>query len=122
DERVDLPDSTVAKVAQVPGVDVAVGRVSTASILSVSRIIDSKGKALGGAQGSTELESWLGSSAVSPYRVIAGHGPATTKEMVLNVGAAEDGHLSIGDRVTVITQDGPAVYKLVGTFGLGSAN
>jgi putative ABC transport system permease protein len=121
DQHATLPESTVADVRKVPGVDVAVGRVSTESLLSVSRILDAHGKPVGGTQGTTILESWLGTSAVTPYHLTSGRGPDAGDEMVLNIGAAEEGDLKVGDTVTVITQAGPVKRHLVGTFALGAA-
>jgi putative ABC transport system permease protein len=121
DQHASLPETTVDAVRKVPGVAVAEGRVSTEGLLAVSRIIDAHGDPVGGSQGSTVLESWLGTSAVTPYHLTAGRGPEANDEMVLNVGAAEDGHLKVGDTVTVITQAGPVKRHLVGTFALGAA-
>ena len=121
DQHANLPASTVAKVQQVRGVALAVPRVSTQGVLSVSRLVDAHGKALGGGLGTTILESWMGDGAVNPYRLTAGRGPVQDDEVVLNVGAAEDGHVKVGDTVSVVTQKSPVKVRVVGTFALGAA-
>jgi putative ABC transport system permease protein len=121
DQHANLPEATAAAVARVRGVAVAYPRVTTEGALSLSRVLDSKGKPIGGASGATILENWIDADSVNPYRLTGGRGPKADDEVVLNVGAAEEGHLALGDRVTVITGDGPVRCKLVGTFALGAA-
>ena len=121
DQHANLPESTAATVARVRGVAVAYPRVTTEGALSLSRILDTKGTPIGGAQGATILENWIDADSVNPYRLTGGRGPKGDSEMVLNLGAAEAGKLSVGDTVTIITTEGPVKRKLVGTFALGAA-
>ena len=121
DQHANLPGSTTAAVQRVKGVALAVPRVSTQGILSPSRLVDRHGKPLGGGVGTTILESWMGDGGVNPYRLTSGHGPTKDGEVVLNVGAAEDGHVRVGDPLTVVTQAKPVTVRVVGTFALGAA-
>ena len=70
----------------------------------------------------TLLESWIDGSTLTPYTVAEGRGPTADDEMALNVAAAEDGDLEVGDTVTVATtQFGNKEYELVGTVLFGTA-
>ncbi len=122
DQHANLPAaSTLAAVQRIKGVALAVPRVSTQGVLSPSRLVDRHGKPLGGGIGTTLLESWMGDGGVNPYHLTSGHGPTKDGEMVLNVGAAEEAHVRIGDTLTVVTQATPVTARVVGTFALGAA-
>jgi putative ABC transport system permease protein len=121
DQRANLPESLTADVKDVRGVDAAYPFVSTNGALSFNRVLGADGKALGGGQGSTQLESWIDDQSISPFNLTHGHGPEHDDEVVLNVAAAEEGDLHVGDDVTVVGKDGPETFTIVGTFGLGAA-
>ena len=121
DQRANVPQDLAADVAHVRGVDAAYPFVATDGSASFNRVLGADGKGIGGSQGTTQLESWIDDSSISPFSLTHGHGPEHDDEVVLNVAAAEDGKLSVGDDVTVVTQSGPQEFTLVGTFGLGAA-
>jgi putative ABC transport system permease protein len=121
DQRANLPQSLVHDVEAVPGVAAAEGRVSTEGSLSFNRVLGRDGDAIGNGQATTILENWIRTAGVSPYRLTHGAAPTKDDEAVMNVAAAEDGHLDVGDRFKVVTQSGPRTYTLVGTFALGAA-
>jgi putative ABC transport system permease protein len=121
DQRANLPQSLVAEVAKVPGVAAAEARVSTQGSLSFNRVLGKDDEAIGNGQATTILENWIRTRGVSPYHLVNGAAPAKDDEAVMNVAAAEDGDLHVGDRFTVVTQSGPRSYTLAGTFALGAA-
>jgi putative ABC transport system permease protein len=121
DERANLDQSLVAEIAKAPGVEAAEGHVSTDGSLSFNRVLGAGDEPIGNGQASTILENWLGTGALSPYHLTHGAAPARDDEAVLNIAAAEDGHLAVGDRFKIVTQSGPRTYTLVGTFALGAA-
>jgi putative ABC transport system permease protein len=121
DQHANLPQSVVDQVRRVRGVAVAEPRVTTEGLLSLSRVLGKDGKTIGGSTATTVLESWLASKEVSPYRLTKGRAPKDVDEMVLNDAAAADGHLGVGDTVTVVSSAGPSKYELVGTFAFGAA-
>lgn len=122
DQRALIPAATVDIVAGVEGVQAAEPQVIAFGFGSSNRVLDGEGDPIGATQGPpTLIESWIDGSALSPYSVAEGRGPTADDEMALNVAAAEDGELEIGDTVTVATQLGNRQYELVGTVLFGTA-
>ncbi|HVF08069.1 MAG TPA: ABC transporter permease [Actinomycetota bacterium] len=122
DQRALIPADTVATVAAVDGVRAAEPHVLAFGSGSSNRVLDADGEPIGPAQGPpTLIESWIDGSQLTPYSVAEGRGPTADGEMALNVAAAEDGDLDVGDTVTVATQFGNQEYKLVGTVLFGTA-
>jgi putative ABC transport system permease protein len=122
DQRALIPIDTVDTVAAVDGVRAAEPRVITLGFGSTNRVLDAKGDPIGPPQGPpTLIESWIDGSVLTPYHVAEGRGPTADDEMALNVAAADDGDLKVGDTVTVATQLGNRDYKLVGTVLFGTA-
>ena len=121
DQRANLPEGLIAEVAAVDGVAAAYPHVATDGSVSFNRVIGSDGEALGGGQGATQMENWIDDEEISPFELAHGKGPERDDELVLNVAAAEEGDLHVGDDVDIITKDGPRHYTLAGTFTLGAA-
>jgi putative ABC transport system permease protein len=121
DARANLPATTVDEVAAVSGVRAAHPYVSTDGSISFNRVLGRDGTPIGGGQTTTVLQSWIDDPTVSPYHLTHGDAPKADDEIVLNQAAAEDGGLHVGDKVTIVTQEGPQPFRLVGTFALGAA-
>ena len=122
DSRELLDPSLVETVAAVPGVRVAEPFVSAFGSCSANRVLGSDGEPIGASQGPpTLLQSWIDGSELTPYVVAEGRGPKADDEMALNVAAAEEGDLEVGDTVTLVTQFGTKAYTLVGTVLFGTA-
>lgn len=120
--REELDISLVEQVEQVEGVDRAVPFVQTVGFGSTNRVLGPDGEPLGAAQGPpTLLENWIDDDTLSPYEMADGEPPATADEVAVNVAAAESAELSIGDRVTVLSQFGEKEYTISGTFLFGTA-
>src|SRR5690606_10291985 len=79
-----------------------------------NRVLGADGEPVGTFGPPTLFENWLGDSVHSPYDLVEGRGPESDDEMTLNVAAAEDGDLAVGDEVTLLTQFGKQQYTLVG--------
>ena len=122
DQRELLAPEVVEQVAQVDGVRVAEPRVLAFGSGSSNRVLGADGDAIGASQGPpTLIESWIDGSELTPYVIAEGRGPAADDELALNVAAADDGDVTVGDKVTIVTQFGPKEYTLVGTVLFGSA-
>ncbi|HJR25652.1 MAG TPA: ABC transporter permease [Acidimicrobiales bacterium] len=121
DQRADIPETLVAKVRDVRGVAAAEGRVSTDGGFSVNRVIGADGEPIGGSQGSTSFESWLQDDSLNAFELSQGRAPEADDELVLNLAAAEEGGLEVGDQVDAVSSLGRSTYELVGTFSLGAA-
>ena len=122
DQRALIPADTVDTVADVDGVREAEPVVLAFGFGSSNRVLGADGEPIGPAQGPPTLfGSWIEGSTLTPYKVAEGRGPSDDDEMALNVAAAEDGDLEVGDTVTVATQFGNKDYELVGTVLFGTA-
>jgi putative ABC transport system permease protein len=121
DQRANLPEGLVFQIAEVDGVERAEARVSTEGAVSVNRVVAADGEPLGGSQSTTVLESWLYDERINPYELTAGRPPEDEDELVLNVGAAEDGGVGVGDTVRLVSSADPREYEVVGTFSFGAA-
>ncbi len=118
-----LPDELVDLVREVPGVVRAAPFVQTVGFGSTNRVLGPDGEPLGSAQGPpTLLESWVTDPELSPYRLVGDSRPPTADDQItLNVAAAEEAGLELGDEVRILSQLGETSYTLVGTFTFGEA-
>ncbi len=122
DARENLDESVVDTVAGVDGIDRAAPFVQTLGFGAVNRVIGPDGEVVGSSQGPpTLLESWIDDDVLNPYDLADGTAPAADDELTLNVAAADDAGIEVGDPVTVLTQFGESAYTVVGTFTFGEA-
>ncbi|WP_255947555.1 ABC transporter permease [Streptomyces odontomachi] len=87
-------------------------------IQGAGQLVGADGTPIGGQGPPTLAGNWITDPRLNPYRLAAGHPPAHHGEVVINRGAADTGHLTIGDTTTLRTPD-PVHVKIVGlaTFG-----
>jgi putative ABC transport system permease protein len=122
DQRALLDPSLVDAVRAVPGVHRATPFVQVLGFGSTNRIIGRDGKAIGASQGPPTLfQNWITDETLTPWHLAHGRAPTKDDEIAINVAAAEDGHLAVGDEVPVVSQFGRATYKLTGTYLFGTA-
>jgi putative ABC transport system permease protein len=121
DQRANLPEDLVERVRRVDGVAAAEGRVTSEGGFSVNRVLGDDGEPVGGSQGSTAFESWIADGSLNAFDIAQGRPPQAADELALNVAAAEEGGLGIGDEVEVVSPLGRETKELVGTFALGAA-
>lgn len=114
DQRAPIDVALVDTVAAVDGVATAVPYAWTQGGGSTNRVLGADGEPIGTFGPPTLFESWIDDDALNPYDVVDGHAPEADGELTLNVAAAEDGDLAIGDDVTLVTQHGQEAYELVG--------
>ncbi|MCX5243565.1 ABC transporter permease [Streptomyces prunicolor] len=114
-EGVRQPVSTalVKTIGQVPGVAAA-----APSIQGAGQLVGANGEAIGGKGPPTLAGNWITDPKLNPYRLAEGRTPARSGEVVINRGAADKGHLKIGDTTTLRTPN-PVKVTIVGlaTFG-----
>jgi putative ABC transport system permease protein len=112
-KRPPIPAALAATVRRVPGVADA-----QASITGFGELIGSGGKAIGGIGPPRSAANWISDPALTPYRLVAGHAPRGTGEVVVNRGAAIAGNLHLGQTITVQV---PAPIRVtvagIATFG-----
>jgi putative ABC transport system permease protein len=92
-----LVDAGLAgQIASVDGVAAAVPE-----IWGSGRIVGSDGDPIGGNGPPTFAAGWIGNDALNPYQLASGRAPTAPGEAVIDKGAAEEGHLAIGDTTTI---------------------
>ena len=117
ESRGRIPESTVDTVRKVAGVAEAYGYVQ-----GFAQLVGSDGKALGDpGQGAPTLGMSYTPGAQQSWNLVAGRVPGRG-ELMVNKAAADDGKLSIGDSVTILTQTGPHQMPLVGIARFGTAD
>lgn len=99
-------------LAAVDGVAAVAPRIE-----STGRIVGADGDPIG-ADGRTTTGNWIDDDRLNPYDLAEGRAPAAPGEVVIDVAAAEEGDLAIGDTTVVRTPDQVDV-TIVGlvTFG-----
>ncbi len=123
DKRALLDPGLIDQVRAVPGVRRVTPFIQVLGFGSTNRIIGSDGKAIGQSPGPPTLfQNWITDTTLTPYHLTAGRGPTADDEIAIDVAAAQDGKLHVGDQVHVISQFGRATYALVGTYRFGNAN
>lgn len=121
DERRDIDASLLDDIRELEGISAAEGWVAAFGASSSNRVLGADGEPVGGQGPPTILENWISDPALSSYEIADGRAPEADDEVALNVGAADDAEVEVGDDLTVVTQAGRKTYRLVGTFTSGSA-
>ncbi|WP_432173872.1 ABC transporter permease [Streptomyces sp. Tue6028] len=111
--RRPVDTALVTTVERTPGVAAA-----APDIQGAGQLVGSDGEPVGGQGPPTLAGNWIDDPRLNAYRLAEGRAPAKSGEVVVNRGAAEKGHLKIGDTTTLRTPD-PVPVTIVGlaTFG-----
>ncbi|MET7481550.1 ABC transporter permease [Streptomyces sp. NPDC005538] len=111
--RQPVSTSLAKTLDRVPGVAAA-----APSIQGAGQLVGADGKPVGGQGPPTLAGNWITDPKLNPYRLAEGRTPTHPGEVVVNRGAADKGHLKIGDTTTLRTPD-PVKVTIVGlaTFG-----
>ena len=112
-ERGLIDESVLGRVRAVDGVAGA-----EAQVTGYGSLLGSDGDQLGGNGPPRVASSWITDPDLNPYRLVEGRAPRAGDEVVINRGAAEEGHLGVGDR-TIVQTPRPIDVTIVGiaTFG-----
>lgn len=111
--RQPVPTALLKTIDRVPGVAAAAPNIQGAG-----QLVGANGEAIGGKGPPTLAGNWITDPKLNPYRLAEGRTPARSGEVVINRGAADKGHLKLGDTTTLRTPD-PVKVTIVGlaTFG-----
>ncbi len=112
-----IPDTVLDTVAAVPGVGEASGSVS-----GYARILAKDGDPLGVDQGSPNFGMDINDSEYSAWTMVLGRVPTGADEMAMDKGSFDKGDFALGDPVTVVSQQGPRTFTVVGVVRFGSAD
>lgn len=115
-DRTLIPASVVSQVRSVGGVADA-----QPLVMGFGQLIGSDGKAIGGMGPPRIASNWVSDPALNPYHLTSGRAPLADDEVVINQGAANDGHLRLGQTTTVQVPQ-PVTVRIVGIATFGTAN
>src|SRR5579862_5125012 len=116
-----LPDSVLQAARKVPEVAVAEGNIS-----DTAKILDAKGKEIGG-NGPPQLAFSLSSPRFNPLELVSGHWPQNGNEVVIDKRTADNQHWGPGSTIRIATKqptrsfDVSGVARFQGVDSLGGA-
>jgi putative ABC transport system permease protein len=116
--RAPVPSQLADSLRTVPGVADA-----QPDIVGYGQLLGSDGKAVGGNGPPRTAGNWIPSATLNPYHLVAGRAPHDVSagqpvEVVVNRGAADSGHLKVGD-TTIVQTPLPVRVTIVGIAGFG---
>jgi putative ABC transport system permease protein len=119
DQRARVPESLLATVKAVPGVQDAEGNVS-----GFAQLVDKNGKAVGknGNGPPTLGGNWNTVEALNPFNLVAGHEPRADNEVVIDKASADKTGYKVGDTATVLVAGPPQQVTISGIAKFGDAN
>src|SRR4051794_26086204 len=98
-QRASIPENVLGTVKAVPGVAVAAPDVS-----GVAQLIDKKGDTIDGP-GPRLAGNWVDDKKLNAWSIVDGHKPEGPGQIVIDKGSADDAHLHVGDRTTMLVPD-----------------
>ena len=115
--RNPIPESILTSVRSVAGVEVAEGNVT-----GYAQYIDKNGKAVTTGGAPTLGISFDPNAQLSALRLVTGHGPTTSNDVVMDEGTAQKYGFSVGDRVRILLQGPTRTFNITGLARFGTAN
>lgn len=117
--RAPVPSRLADSLRTAPGVADA-----QPDIVGYGQLLGADGKAVGGNGPPRTAGNWIPSAALNPYHLVAGRAPRDVaagqpEEAVINRGAADSGHLKVGD-TTIVQTPLPVRVTIVGIAGFGT--
>jgi putative ABC transport system permease protein len=114
-DRKPIPEAIATAVRRVPGVSYAFGSVG-----GYAQFMARDGNAIGKGGGSTLGFAFDPNPQLSPYRLVAGHAPTSSDDVVMDKATATKYHFALGDRVLVNLPDRPQTFTITGLVTFGS--
>ena len=116
-DRKPVPESVLTAVRRVPGVSFAFGSVG-----GYAQFLTRDDNAIGGGGGSTLGFAFDPNAQLSPYRLVAGHGPTSSDDVVMDKATATKHGFAIGDRVLINLPNRAQTFTITGLVTFGSAD
>ncbi|MGY6501898.1 MAG: ABC transporter permease [Acidimicrobiales bacterium] len=111
--RAPIDESLGDVVAGVDGVEATAPYV----MFEGARILDGDGEPIGSSNGPpTLIQSWIDDEGLAGIELADGRGPEADDELTLNVRAARDAGVEVGDELDLFTEQGTRTFTLVGTY------
>jgi putative ABC transport system permease protein len=115
--RNPIPESLLATVRAVPGVEVAEG-----SVTGYAQYVAPDGKPIASGGAPTLGVSYNPAPQLSALHLIAGGPPTTADDVVMDAGTAQKYHFTVGQHVKILTVGPIRTYVISGIAQFGSAN
>jgi putative ABC transport system permease protein len=115
--RNQLPESLLATVRGVPGVEAAEGQVT-----GYAQYIGHDGKAIQTGGAPTLGVSFVSDPRLSVLHLIAGGPPAASDDVVMDAGTAQKYDFSVGQQVRILTAGPTRTFTITGIAEFGTAN
>ena len=112
-----LPASLLTELEEVPGA----AKVGATVFADGVAIIGSDGEPVGQGGAPQFGSNWSDDEELTPYRLVEGSGPTTAGQVAVDSVSAEDGELSLGDTVQLVTPTGSTDAEIVGIFRFGTS-
>lgn len=110
------PESLLPVVRSTPGVSVAEGSAGGLVV-----VLNKEGKTFN-THAPTLAFAWLPDPGLSALSLRSGHAPVADDQVTIDGSTASKQHFALGDRITVIGNQGPASYTLVGITRFGTTD
>jgi putative ABC transport system permease protein len=115
--RNELPDSLLATVRGVPGVQAAQGQVT-----GYAQFVARDGKAISTGGAPTLAVAFDPDQQISPLHLIAGGPPVTSDDVVMDAGTAQKYDFTVGQTVRILSAGPPRTFTITGITEFGTAN
>ena len=116
-----IDEGLVATVADVPGVQAAVPRITGyAYVVSADGIAPPNVSSE--TAGAPIAENWVADEALNPFALVDGTGPTASGDLVIDRGTAKAARIGVGDAVRVVTKDGSVAGRVSGIVRFGSVD
>ena len=115
--RNPLPESLLATIRSVPGVEAAEGGVT-----GYAQFVDHDGNAIQTGGAPTLGISFDPDQQISDLRIVAGAPPQTANDVVMDAGTAQKYDFAVGQSVRVLSAGPPQTFTITGIAQFGSAN
>ncbi|MGA2825625.1 MAG: ABC transporter permease [Streptosporangiaceae bacterium] len=115
--RNELPESLLATVRRVPGVEAAEGGVE-----GYAQFVAHDGKAIQTGGAPTLGISFDPDQQISALRIITGGPPVTSGDVVMDAGTAQKYGFTVGQRVRIVSAGAVRAFTITGIAEFGSAN
>ncbi|MFJ9750330.1 ABC transporter permease [Streptomyces chartreusis] len=113
-----LPASLADRLARVPGVAAARADVDVEGIT----VVDKKRESVGPTTGAPTIGTAWNPTERSPVELTSGHAPKGDGQVMIDADTADDKDVRIGDRLTVIGQEGSFPVEVVGIVTFTTTN
>jgi putative ABC transport system permease protein len=115
--RNELPESLLATVRGVPGVQAAQGEVT-----GYAQFVARDGKAISTGGAPTLAVAFDPDQQISPLHLIAGGPPAAPEDVVMDAGTAQKYDFTVGQTVRILSAGPPRTFTITGITEFGTAN